>query len=65
MKVPPKWTVPGVRCVCAGRGVPAVGSAVSSRGVLLPVVRLFCPNFTVNVMMKCFDRERERDDERY
>ena len=32
-----------IRWVCAGRGLPAVGSAVSARGVRLPVVRLFCP----------------------
>ena len=44
------------RSVCAGRGLPAVGSAVSARGVRLPVVRLFLSvvvkNFAV-IRNKC------------
>ena len=54
-RAPPKWTAPGVRCVCAGRGLPTVGFAVSVRGVRLPVVRLFCPlveNFAVMVLCR-------------
>ena len=52
-RAPPNGPAPGVRGVCVGRGLPAVGDAVSVRGVRLPVVRLFLSvvvkNFTVNV----------------